>query len=63
MLFVFLGLPLFLVGFTTGLLILYNSFKSIIPTTGQILLCLLPSLVGLQFLLTALIMDISNEPK
>jgi hypothetical protein len=63
-LFLIVGWPLFLIGFIEGIYILYRSFiYGISPTTGQVLLCLLPVLVGIQLLLAAFISDILAEPK
>jgi len=63
-LFILAALPLLLISIIQGIIIVYNSYALIKPpTTGQILLVLLPFLVGFQLLLAALILDILNEPK
>ncbi len=58
-LFFFFGILLFAVGLATGAWILWNKFfHSLSPSVGSVLLCLLPSVVGMQLLLTALILDV-----
>ncbi|MEM0475582.1 MAG: glycosyltransferase family 2 protein [Candidatus Norongarragalinales archaeon] len=63
-LFLFGGAALSTVGFLTGLWILWEKFAhSLSPSVGSVLLCLLPLVVGIQLLLTALILDVYETPR
>jgi glycosyltransferase involved in cell wall biosynthesis len=63
-LFLFGGALLAAVGFLTGLWILWEKFAhSLSPSVGSVLLCLLPLVVGIQLLLTALILDVNETPR
>lgn len=58
-LFFIFGLLLLTLGLATGAWILWNKFfHALSPSVGSVLLCLLPSIVGVQLLLTALILDV-----
>lgn len=62
--FFLVGVPLMLIGIGFGVLVTYNSFVYFDPpTTGQVLLTLLPFFVGLQLVLVAFVLDMLNEPK
>jgi glycosyltransferase involved in cell wall biosynthesis len=61
-LFLFSGLLLSLVGIGFGLYILFVKVAdSTSPSTGSVMLCVLPLILGFQLLLTALTMDVNNE--
>lgn len=63
-LFLFSGLLSALVGLLFGGFIVYERFISNqSPSTGTVMLCVLPLIVGLQLLLTAITMDMNNEGK
>jgi glycosyltransferase involved in cell wall biosynthesis len=63
-LFLFGGLLLTLVGFGFGVyMIVEKIIHSLSPSTGTVMLCVLPLIVGFQMLLTALIMDVYNEDR
>lgn len=63
-LFLFSGLILNLVGMFFGTFIVFEKiFRDVSPTTGSVMLCVLPLILGFQLTLTALTMDVSNEPK
>lgn len=58
-LFFLFGMLLLALGLATGAWILWNKFfHALSPSVGSVLLCLLPSVVGVQMLLTALILDV-----
>lgn len=61
-LFLFSGLLLALGGFAFGLyLAVARIFWGAQPTSGTVMLSVLPLLVGFQLLLTAILMDVNNE--
>jgi hypothetical protein len=61
-LFLLSGLFLFIVGGLFGLfLIIEKLWHNLSPTSGTIMLVVLPIILGFQMLLTALIMDVNNE--
>ena len=71
-LFSFHPIALFLVGgfFFTGIGLGFGVYMAVerwvnqlSPSTGTVMLCALPLILGFQMLLTALIMDVSNEAK
>ena len=63
-LFLFGGFALAAVGFVTGAWILWEKFTAhLSPSVGSVLLCLLPLVVGIQLLLTALILDVYETPR
>lgn len=63
-LFLFSGLLLTLIGSVCGLFILFEKiFNNLSPSTGTVMLCVLPLILGFQLLLTALTMDVNNEGK
>lgn len=63
-LFLAFGTALLAIGLVTGAWILWNKlFHAISPSGGSVLLCLLPSVVGVQLLLTALILDVNESPR
>jgi glycosyltransferase involved in cell wall biosynthesis len=63
-LFMFGGFILSFVGFLTGAWILWEKFTAhLSPSVGSVLLCLLPLVVGIQLLLTALILDVYETPR
>lgn len=63
-LFLITGLSLLVIGLLFGLFILYTKlFDGNSPTSGSVMLCVLPMILGLQFLLTSLTMDMANEKK
>jgi len=63
-LFLFGGFLLSVFGFIVGLWILWEKFTAhISPSVGSVLLCLLPLVVGIQLLLTALILDVYETPR
>lgn len=63
-LFLVSGVVLFLIGTTFGLAILVDRlFNDATPTTGSVMLSVLPIILGFQLILTALSMDVSNEQK
>lgn len=63
-LFLFSGVFLFLFGFIVAIVILAIRIQSgHPPTTGSVMLSVLPLILGVQLMLTALTMDISNEQK
>lgn len=63
-LFLFSGLFLTTIGLLLGLFIIFEKlFRDLSPTTGSVMLCVLPLILGFQLTLTALTMDVSNEPK
>ena len=58
------GIPLFLFGFYTGILNWQESIRTGIPaTSGTVMLAALPLLVGIQFIIVAIIYDISSVPE
>ncbi len=61
-LFLFSGLFLSVVGFGYGaFLAIERIFAGVQPTSGTVMLAVLPMLVGFQLLLTAIVMDVNNE--
>ncbi len=63
-LFLFGGVLLFLVGVIAGVVILIDRIANgATPTTGSVMLSVLPIILGFQLILTALSMDVSNEQK
>ena len=63
-LFLFSGTLLSGLGFIFGIYILFEKLaNSLSPSTGTVMLCVLPLIVGFQMLLTALIMDVYNEER
>lgn len=63
-LFLFAGLFLSLVGSIFGIFIIFEKvFSNQSPSTGTVMLCVLPLILGIQLLLTAITMDINNENK
>ena len=58
------GFPMFLFGFIYGGISWYQSIStSIEATTGTVMLSALPIILGVQFLLQAISIDIDNIPK
>lgn len=63
-LFTVMGLPMVLFGFIFGIVHWVISIKTGYPaTTGTVMLAVLPFILGSQFLLQALVMDIQNVPR
>jgi glycosyltransferase involved in cell wall biosynthesis len=63
-LFLISGVALFLIGFAVGVFIVIDKLVSgSSPTTGSVMLSVLPIILGFQLILTALSMDVSNERK
>ncbi len=63
-LFLIVGLLLSLIGLGFGVFALYEkAVHDLTPSTGTIMLVILPLLVGFQLLLTAFMMDMRNEGK
>jgi glycosyltransferase involved in cell wall biosynthesis len=63
-LFIFAGLLLSLLGWSYGIFIVIEKWvHNFSPSTGTVMLCVLPLILGFQLLLTALVMDVSNEDK
>lgn len=63
-LFLFGGLFANLFGLLLGIYITYRRiFEHLSPSTGTVMLVVLPLFLGFQLLLTALIMDVGNEDK
>lgn len=63
-LFLFGGLLLGLLGFSYGLFLVFEkSISHLSPSTGSVMLAVLPLILGFQLLLTALTMDVNNENK
>ncbi len=63
-LFVIFGIPLILFGFIFGLVQWARSAQAGIPATpGTVMLAMLPFILGWQFIMQALIMDIQNVPR
>jgi glycosyltransferase involved in cell wall biosynthesis len=61
-LFLFSGMLLFLIGLAMSGFVVYEKIAhDLTPSTGTIMLVILPLLVGLQLLLTAITMDMNNE--
>lgn len=61
-LFLLSGLLLCLIGFGFGLyIVLEKIISNTTASTGTIMLCVLPLILGFQLLLTALTMDVNNE--
>ena len=63
-LFLFSGLMLLLLGILIGVWIVVIRFMwGLTPSTGTVMLCVLPVLTGFQLVLTALMLDINRENK
>jgi glycosyltransferase involved in cell wall biosynthesis len=63
-LFLFSGFLFFIIGGIFGLyLIIEKIIHNLSPTSGTVMLAVLPIILGFQMLLTALIMDVNNEEK
>jgi glycosyltransferase involved in cell wall biosynthesis len=63
-LFLISGVLLFTLGMLFGVWILIDRLMGgATPTTGSVMLCVLPIILGFQMILTALSMDVSNEQK
>ena len=63
-LFLLMGVPLVLFGFIFGSIRWIQSIQSNIPaTTGTVMVAVLPFILGVQFIMQALIMDIQNVPR
>jgi hypothetical protein len=63
-LFIFGGLILSALGWGYGIFIaLEKLIHNSSPSTGTVMLCVLPLILGFQLLLTALIMDVYNEDR
>ena len=63
-LFLVFGILLLVIGALVGLFIIFWKIAySISPTTGTVMLCILPVIIGIQYLLTAIAMDVNNENK
>ena len=63
-LFLISGLVFFAGGFLGCLWILFEKlFNDISPTTGTVMLAILPMILGVQLLLTALVMDVIEEKR
>jgi glycosyltransferase involved in cell wall biosynthesis len=62
-LFLFSGIFLLLWGIAFGLFALVESLGEDSATTGTVMLSVLPFLMGFQLVLSALVLDIQNEPK
>lgn len=61
-LFLFSGLVLAVLGFGFGLYLAYERiFLGSQPSSGTVMLSVLPLLLGVQLLLTAIVMDVNNE--
>lgn len=61
-LFLLSGLLLSAMGGVFGIYILVQKFlNDLTPSTGTVMLCVLPLILGFQLLLTALTMDVNNE--
>jgi len=61
-LFLFSGLFATLIGTLWAIFVLYEKiFNGLSPTTGTVMLVVLPLIVGFQLLLTAIIMDVNYE--
>jgi len=61
-LFLFAGLTISAIGWGFGIYILLEKLiNDLSPSTGTVMLCVLPLILGFQLLLTTLTMDISNE--
>lgn len=63
-LFLTSGIILLIIGLAVGIFILYAKLAyHTSPTTGSVMLCVLPLILSFQMILTALTMDVSNERK
>ena len=63
-LFLISGVVLLLFGIIAGFVILISKMSTgLPPTTGSVMLSVLPIILGFQLILTALTMDVSNEQK
>ena len=63
-LFLFAGLAISAIGWGFGIYILLEKLTNdLSPSTGTVMLCVLPLILGFQLLLTTLTMDIGNEGK
>jgi dolichol-phosphate mannosyltransferase len=62
--YLLLGIPLFLFGVVFGMTEWLNSIKcGIEASTGTVMLAVLPIILGVEFLLQAINIDIYSEPK
>jgi len=62
--YMILGFPLFIFGVVFGSIEWYNSLQTNLDTpTGTIMLAVLPIILGVEFLLQAINIDIMSEPK
>ena len=62
--YMLLGFPMFIFGFTYGGFAWYKSIETAIEaTTGTVMLSALPIILGVQFLLQAISIDIDNIPR
>lgn len=63
-LFLFSGLTLIAIGLVVSVLLLINRLlHDLTPTSGSVMLAVLPLILGLQLYLTALTMDVYNEKR
>jgi dolichol-phosphate mannosyltransferase len=63
-LFIFFGLLLFTFGLVWGIWHWVISIQTnVAATTGTVMLAVLPFILGFQFLIQALVLDIGNVPK
>jgi hypothetical protein len=63
-LFLFTGLPLMVFGTLFGLVLAYlRIFNGDSPSTGTVMLSVMPFLVGFQLALTAIILDVNHEKR
>jgi len=62
--YMLLGFPLFMFGFIFGSVSWYSSFTTgVLASTGSIMIAVLPIILGVQFLLQAISIDIENVPE
>lgn len=62
-LFFYIGSLFFLFGLGMGIYITVHSFGPRSATTATVMLSVVPFIVGIQFILQAIVLDIQNEPK
>ena len=61
-LFLLSGLFLSLIGFVFGVVLIYNRVvNGVSPSSGTVMLVVLPMIVGFQLLMTSILMDMNNE--
>jgi glycosyltransferase involved in cell wall biosynthesis len=61
-LFLLSGLFLSLIGFVFGVVLIYNRVANgVSPSSGTVMLAVLPLIVGFQLLMTSILMDMNNE--